>query len=124
MSRRLIRLTRNWRVSNRGDLSGIDLNELAPQVAQYEQGLNALQREAIMNPRQASRIVGLPSYQASCRTYLMQLQRLVGRLQNAERFNRNELRMMSMRFGYTVLGSPEAVSRAYNDAVNAYNRLR
>ncbi|MFO0603597.1 MAG: DUF3829 domain-containing protein [Polyangiales bacterium] len=124
MSRRIIRLTRDWRVSNRGELSGIDLNELAPQVAQYEQGLNALQREAIMNPRQATRIVGLPGYQASCRSYLMQLQRLVGRLQNAERFNRNELRMMSMRFGYTVLGSPEAVSRAYNEAVNAYNRLR
>jgi hypothetical protein len=32
--------------------------------------------------------------------------------------------MMSMRFGYSVVGSPEAVSRAYNDSVQAYNRLR
>jgi hypothetical protein len=124
MARRIIRLTRAWHVSNRGDLTGIDVNELAPQVQQYEQGLNALQGAAITNPRQSARIVGLPSYQASCRTYLMQLQRLVLRLQNGDRFNRTEMRMMSMRFGYSVVGSPEAVSRAYNDSVQAYNRLR
>ena len=124
MARRIIRLTRGWHVSNRGDLTGIDLNELAPQVQQYEQGLNALQGAAITNPRQSARVVGLTSYQASCRTYLMQLQRLVLRLQNGDRFNRTELRMISMRFGESVMGSPEAVSRAYNNSVQAYNRLR
>jgi len=124
MARRIIRLTRGWHVSNRGDLTGIDLNELAPQVQQYEQGLNALQGAAIANPRQSGRVVGLPSYQASCRTYLMQLQRLVLRLQSGDRFNRTELRMISMRFGESVVGSPEAVSRAYNNSVQAYNRLR
>ena len=124
MSRRIIRLTRGWRVSNRGELSGIDLNELAPQVQQYERGLNELQRAMFTQPQQSARISGLPSYLTFCRTYLAQLQRLVGRLQTGETFNRAELRMMSLRFGYSVQGSPEAVNRAYNDAVNAYNRLR
>jgi len=124
MARRIIRLTRNWRIARNGQLLGIDGNALAPQVTQYAQGLDALQRATLANPQQASRIVGLPNYQANCRVYLAQLQRLVARLQHNERFNDSELRMVAMRLGHTVPGSPEAVSHAYNNAVNAYNRLR
>ena len=110
------------RVEPRRALGHRPQREPAPQVAQYEQGPTP-QREAIMNPgRRRASSASRATRRAAGRT--MQLQRLSGACQNAERFNRNKLRMMSMRFSTPCSVSPEAVKPRHNEAVNAYNRLR
>ncbi len=124
MARRVVRMTHRWDVSRGGELTGIDVNALAPAVAEYQTGLDSLRTAAITYPAQAMRVRGLPNYQSRCQLYLTQLQRLTQRLQTGERFSRGDMRLMSMRMGHLVMGSPEAVNRAYNDAVQAYNLLR
>lgn len=124
MARQLIRLTRGWDVNRRGELSGIDAAALAPAIDQYRVGLDNLRAAAVANPRQSSRIAGLSLYQLRGTSYLTQLQRLSTRLQTGERFTRTDLRLMGMRLGRAVQGSPEAVNNAYNELVQSYNALR
>jgi Protein of unknown function (DUF3829) len=123
MARHLARALRTWELRG-GQVTGIDAATFVPAVNEYAIGVNNLSTASLQNPRQASAVGGLPLYQARAAAYLRQLQGLSMRIQSGDRFTRPELRLMSLRMGWTVQGSPDAANRAYNELVQSYNALR
>jgi hypothetical protein len=124
MARHLARSIRAWQVDRRGVLSGIDAAQFAPAVTEYQLGVASLSGASTQNPSQALAVRGLPLYQARSAAYARQLQGLSQRLQSGQTFTRPELRLIGLRLGWTLQGSPDAAIRAYEELVQSYNSLR
>jgi len=104
-------------------LDAIDLKRLDEALSAYDAALEEADKYVKANEAEADTVMMFGSFIDSAEDYLKAAKEVMRRKRDNKAFSKSELSRIGTASGWMVEGSPDKLSRAYNDLVNRSNGL-
>lgn len=101
----------------------IDLERLEEALSSYDKALEEASKYAKDNAAEADTVMMYDSFLDTANDFLKASKELMRRKRDNKPYDKSELSRLGTSAGWMVEGSPDKVSRAYNDLVNRSNGL-
>jgi len=104
-------------------LEAIDLERLDQSLTAYDTALEEATKYVKANAAEADTVMMFDSFIDTAEEFLKASKELMRRKRDEKAYDKTELSRLGTSAGWMVEGSPDKVSRAYNDLVNRSNGL-
>lgn len=104
-------------------LDALDLERFDKALKAYDAALEEADKYVKANEAEADTVMMFDSFIDTAESYLKASKELMRRKRDNKAFTKSELQRLGGSAGWMVEGSPDKVSRAYNDLVNRSNGL-
>lgn len=100
------------------------LADLEAVTTAYEKALTEMDEYAKAHKEEADKVMMWSSFDSEAEGYLKALKERLRRVRDKKAYSRSEIMQLNGSAGWMVEGSPDKVSREYNELVNRSNSLR